>query len=344
MGWISSLFAANPSRAVQSQRPAGSMPLEGDVRASAPHLLLLSKFMHGATAESFAGDFWNLALAEDSQEAIKRFRAGGLIEPASVVQKLGMTLGSKDTKEKARNLGLKVSGTKAQVLERITKELPETAALMVKDVQAWSCTESGRALAVAYMDEIALARTQAQAESMRLLRAGDFNAAAALVKAFEFRQVFSRGLNVNWPNRDVGEWSAELTLVAEARPALLKGLSEDDMFELGTAAAMGSLWGENRYEKWLPDDVCERVNQRSPLGVDTGARMMEFAGRNQRDLARFKAMRIEYVTVLAAGEMSCETCRTLSGKRFKLATAPTLPHKDCTHPMGCRCLLQPDIL
>ena len=49
---------------------------------------------------------------------------------------------------------------------------------------------------------------------------------------------------------------------------------------------------------------------------------------------------IKYVEILTASD-TCDECKVLAKKQFKLDRAPELPYEKCTHHMGCRCVYIP---
>ena len=49
---------------------------------------------------------------------------------------------------------------------------------------------------------------------------------------------------------------------------------------------------------------------------------------------------VKYVKILAIHD-SCEACKKLTQKRYKLDKVPELPYKYCTREGGCRCCVAP---
>ncbi len=49
---------------------------------------------------------------------------------------------------------------------------------------------------------------------------------------------------------------------------------------------------------------------------------------------------VKFVEILAAQD-SCDECKKITKKKYKLNEVPELPHENCTHEKGCRCTLIP---
>ena len=129
-----------------------------------------------------------------------------------------------------------------------------------------------------------------------------------------------------------------LKTILDCRPRILtgSGLQNEKLDTLRIAVAMMVLWGENRAKKWLPSDFETGL----PLDNDTAARMLLLTGVHRGTLERYRSEGVTYVEIFPAPD-SCESCKKLAGKRYKLDDRPELPNEHCTHKMGCRCVYLP---
>jgi hypothetical protein len=72
----------------------------------------------------------------------------------------------------------------------------------------------------------------------------------------------------------------------------------------------------------------------------------QIAASQKKSLIEYKKSGVvKYVEIISAGETSCQACKRLNGKRFRLKDElhnPTLPVKNCTGGYGyCRCCYVP---
>lgn len=115
---------------------------------------------------------------------------------------------------------------------------------------------------------------------------------------------------------------------------------EDAKLEpLRIGAAMMELWGENTASKWLPPNFETGLS----IDNDSAARMLLFNSQNKETLKQYGESGVaQYVEILAANDPNtCESCKKLQGKRYKLSEAPKLPNPNCTYKLGCRCIYLP---
>jgi hypothetical protein len=159
-----------------------------------------------------------------------------------------------------------------------------------------------------------------------------FKEASLAVAEYEAPQVFARGVGVDWkhynPNRDI----QILQNIYENKPQILNRLDDSKLDSLRLGAAMMLLWGTSKATKWIPADFETDLS----MDADVAARMLLFNAQSIVTLKQFKEMGIECVDVLGTRD-SCESCKEIAGKIYRLSEAPTLPNPNCTHEMGCRC-------
>lgn len=306
-----------------------------DWRLSEAHLQLLSRFLLAQRVENVAQPYLEDALGEKPDAAIKRFMAEGMLVPASLQNRLLATYGTAELKALLRERGLKVSGTKDSLIERLTSADPQGMAAKVAKLNIYECSPEARTMAEQYTGNQWADKNAAFAESIAFLRAHEFQQASLVVSSYESRQVFKRGVGVDWSNPDTLGDVRDLRTIFSARPGILAGLPEDAWESLRVAAGMMLLWGKNRATEWLPANFVgiERFDD-----DDTAARMLVFYARSQRDLEAYRQAGVTKVRVLGCDD-SCSACRRLMSGTYALANVPELPHPGCTHEIGCRCTL-----
>lgn len=178
-------------------------------------------------------------------------------------------------------------------------------------------------------------RNQAENDVLALLIQGDYRNAPLRMAAFEAKQVFWRGYNVDWANHD-SEIDVEiLDFIFTGWPEMLKMVNSDLKPPLRLGAAMMQLFAETRADKWFE----ELPDTGSHLHPNTVMRMICFYGKHQRDMQEFKRMGVNTVRILGGDDdESCPHCAAINGKKFPLNKVPELPLATCTSPCGCRCM------
>lgn len=160
-----------------------------------------------------------------------------------------------------------------------------------------------------------------------------FKEASLTVANYEAGQVFQRGIGVDWkhfnPNRDI----EILQYIYRYKPEILNKLEDTKLASLRPAAGMMLLWGESKATRWIPKDFETGLSMYN----DVAARMLLFNAQSIATLKQFRESGVKYIEVLGTSD-SCESCKKMTGKRYKLSEAPTLPNPNCTHEMGCRCV------
>ncbi len=88
-------------------------------------------------------------------------------------------------------------------------------------------------------------------------------------------------------------------------------------------------------KEWLSPDFETNL----VLDRDAATRMVLFHAIHRVEVANYKDSGVvKQVEILAASD-SCEACKKIAGKRFKLNDVIELPYEHCTNEIGCRCTL-----
>ena len=342
MGILNFLFgkrmeAAKPN----TQQPLLSIKNESvDWRTSNAHLLLLSRFLYAQKARDAYSLQWDSVLGEPSKDAIDRFISEGLLVPSSLSAKLTYTFKAAEIKALLKEYKLPVSGRKEQGIERLVTVVPEEMTVKVAHLDIMECSSEARVIADRFVSERNAEKKSAHANSLEQLRLGDFLSASLTVAQFEAKQVFPRGLGIDWTNPNMERDVQLLNAIFNSRPKILTGLVESEWNPLRVSSAMMHLWGTNRASEWLPPDFVGI----SKLDNDTVARMVLFHAQHRTNIESWRRDKMEIKMVeLLGSDDSCPACKKLAGKRFSIDKIPELPYEKCTHPMGCRCEALPVI-
>lgn len=302
---------------------------------SEPHLLLLSRYCFPQNWRTGSGYGWDKVLGEPPEAAIRRFLSEGLLVPSPPRSKLE-TFSVKDLKVFLKERQLPVSGNKEVLIDRLVQASDSTLAAKLEQFDIVECSPQARDLTSKYLDQKRVEKRATVTECLACLRNEDFAGACREVAQYEARQVFPRGVGVDWSKP--GEVEARrLKILFYARPKILADLPANDWKSLRVAAGMMLLWGLKTASDWLPDGFVGV----SKFDSDTAARMLVFHVNFVVNMTDYREMGVRTATISAC-EDSCEACHALNGKQLLLDEVPELPFYACTHAMGCRCLLLPD--
>lgn len=305
-----------------------------DWRKSNAHLLLLTKFLRPQTAESFSeSDSWKVVLRESPKQALKRFIDEGILMQADLNAQMDYKFKATELKELLKQRGLPVSGRKEDFINRLVQADPEGMKRAVAGPQILLCSERGQQIAESYLATEKTKRLEMEEQVLEYLKRRKFKEASVAVASYEATQVFPRGIGVDWKNHNPNRNVELLRLIFDGRPRILSRLSNDQLAALRPAAGMISLLGVSQGSQWLPADFETGL----AMDNDAAVRMLSFHAMHQVDMASYRQGGVKQVEIRAA-EDSCEACKKISGRKFKLNEAPELPHEHCTHKMGCRCM------
>lgn len=326
-GW----FKKQENTKLDAKSPEAS---PSDWTQSEAHLLLLSKFRNGDDPVSYSErDYWDNALGEPATSAITRFVQARALQEGTLGQKLDRVFRATELKKLLKARNLKLSGKKAELIQRLLEADESGMARETAAYQLLSCTASGLHLTDAHLKRCDECRRAVEGVIWEALQRRDFNNAVAALVQYESRQVFARGINIHWTSPDDARPEV-LQHIFRRTPQLLSGLADDKIEDLRMAAAMDHLWGTNDARKWLP----EGFESGHHLRADTAARMLIFHAYFLERVKDWKDMNVTSVKVSVVGDgRTCTFCFAMRDKAFSLESAPEMPLSSCTCEMGCRC-------
>jgi hypothetical protein len=304
-------------------------------RKSSAHLLLLSKFCKGDSPDKYRdSEDWQAVLKEKPLKAIERFLQEGVLEPAGLRQLVNHKFKASDLKSMAKESGLKVSGRKEELIERLLENNQHSMINATKGLVMYQCTAQGEQIAKHYLNGENTKRETAEQQVLDFLRSLKFSKALQVVADFEASQVFPRGLGIDWKNYDAESGVETLKSIFHSTPRILQRIEDERLRELRLAAAMMNLWGVNTSERWLSANFKTGIH----IDSDSACRMFIFHAAHMRSMRNYKRAGIKTVEISAVGDArSCEACQKIDGKKYKLANVPELPYAKCTCDIGCRC-------
>lgn len=306
-------------------------PLGFEWRKSKAHLLLLSKFLHPRMADDFVeSDNWRTVLEENPKQAIKRFLDEGVLAQANLYAQLDYKFKATELKGMLKKRALAVSGRKDDLIQRLVQADPEGMKQAVAGLTVLLCSERDRETAEQYVVSEKAKRSNVEQQIMGCLRQRKFKEASVIVASYEVEQIFPRGIGIDWKHHDPAREIAMLNTIFGSKPKILAKPGNDKLEDLRLGAAMMALWGKNEAREWLPSNFETGLS----IHINAAARMLFFYALHQASLNQFRSSGVvEYVEILGM-QNSCDACKRLTKKKYKLNEVPELPHEHCTHKMA----------
>ncbi len=302
---------------------------------SKAHLLLLSKFISAREASYFeTGGYWEKVLNESPQIAIKRFVNGGMLVSVDLSTLISHKYKVSELKDLLKQRRLVVSGTKDELVQRLVQADKRGMIELTAGMNLLICTQAGREISGQYIAAEKEKRVKVEQQVVEYLAKQMFKEASLVVANYETEQVFPRGMGIDWKHHDTQRDIQELTAIYKNKPQILSKLDDAKLPFLRIAAAMMYLCGENTAAKWIPPDFESGLS----MDNDAAARMLLFNANALRELEEYKDSGVVHYVEINAAPNSCESCKKLHGKRYKLNEAQELPNPSCTHELGCRCV------
>jgi hypothetical protein len=299
------------------------------------HSLLISRFVRPSVprldgdARQLSG--WAAALRETPDSAVERFKQTNMLvlfvpsTPEALGQALGSIHGVAQLRAMLKIRGLRVGGRKDELIAKLVNADYEGLSGDIAALRLYHCSEAGMQLASQFEER----KERALIEAVAAINAKDYARAIREYQAIEDDLGFPK-----WEFDGVTR-PGLIELVMEVRPKILGGCSEEVMARLRLAMALQCLSGRHAPKHLLHDlDTGIRLN------AETAARMIYFLARHTEDMRNWRQMGVRHVNHLATAD-SCYVCASLNGRKWRIEEAPELPHTECTHEYGCRCLYQP---
>ena len=311
-------------------------------RKSDAHLLLLSMFLHAKAADDFAkadprADGWNSVLRETPQTAIKRFVDEGLLVTPGLSEHLAYKYKVSELQAMLKQRALPVSGRKDDLISRLIEADPGGMKKAVAGLTVLQCSDRGQEIANQYLAAKKAEQEAAEREVLAMLQKGKYREASLAVSSYEARQVFPRGwaFGTDWRKHDPTRDVATLKQIFSSKPKPLAQLDQSKLGALRIAAGMMALWGTSEAGAWLPSHFETGLT----IDNDAAAQTLLFGSSHQSQLEQWRQSGVVAGVRVLTAKDSCNECRKLEGKKYRLSEAPELPNAKCTSPKGCRCTL-----
>ncbi len=310
---------------------------------SKAQLELLCKFRNGnTTKELTSNEFWKSAwegvLKQSVKKTIQEFVNQNLLIPAGLPIILDYTYKATELKGFCKEKGLKVSGKKEELINRLIENNEMEMKNKVRGVSVLVCSEIGNQIVQNYLNWKKEEQEKADEKVINALISKEYKTAIMVMIDYERNQVFPRGLGVDWNHMGVNNFEAGLRELSLNNPKSLIDIPKDKLELLKVLAGFSFLWGGRKTNKF--NDL-ERFSEKFDNETCQALLVGYIQSKNSLDNYRNNSDVIAGVQI-SSGDDSCPECQKLMGKVYKLSEfIPELPHPECTHKMGCRCCYLP---
>jgi hypothetical protein len=310
----------------------------GGEKLSRVELFFLSKFEKPINPNEVS-EYLKATIQQDTTKITRRFLRSGLIESASELISLLASTKQVDLKQALKDAGLKVSGKKEELAQRLFENKPELARQLTNGPR-FVLSLAGREKVQAFLASEGEADEKSAAEWVRCFDRRDLKgvlAAHRVYSKWEIKPPASfNPMAISLPDDRLVEM---YQAIIDAKPGILGEITPSNLLYLQRCAAWN--WagagkgGSNRFG--VPSDF------RCALEAPVAVRMIFFSAKHNVDMRSFTRLKIKKVKISACGGGSCSYCQKLDGKTFILGKVPELPHVKCTNEMGCRCIANAEI-
>lgn len=301
---------------------------------SKPYLLLLSKFLYTNTINSFdSADYWKPVLNEQPEKIIRDFIKEGYLIPSPLENKLDYSLKFNDLIKVLKDLNLKVTGKKEELVNRLIENNKEKAFQITKTVETYICSEIGNKLVIEFIENEKIICKNMELDVIKALKHKDFLKASKSVAEYESKQVFSKGIGIDWKNYNSQRDIEILNFIFSSSPNILTGIKDELINNLRLVASFTHLCGTKNIKNYFDINIITSIK----LDFNTSVRMLLSHASYLDRIKDYKAANINKTQIIGCGNESCSECQKINNKIFNIEQTPTLPYDKCTNEKGCRC-------
>lgn len=278
---------------------------------------------------------WRQKIGASIPQVVHGLCDAGLLREANATELLEAEFSLAKLKDIAKGLGLKVSGRKAALAQRIVDSGYNPQKSEAGEVLL-ICTERGHSLVKEHRDAKKRAREEAQSATLDLVERGEFRQACELVAQFESEQYWPRGLNVDWDTQ-APNLLGDVKRLMKVKPAYLVRRFGQIPVEARLLAVMSTLWGVNAFPALRAKLVPDNMTEQDMFLCSDALRSHHPQGNGKTEIERHD-LSFHWECVAKEASDTCAVCKAANGQRYKPGYEPELPHTDCECEGGCRCL------
>ena len=336
MGWFDRWLRRKPLSKSSQESVSNAQLIPTHWASSQTHLALLKRFLSVRDAKDGFPDYWVPAFGMSPQRVIDEMVAHGALEPLPLLEKISFCHTVAELKKILSSRGLKVSGKKAELVQRLLEADPKDMEKLCAHRMILRCTPAASQAVSRWEAEQATAFETATDDVIAALRNRHFKAAICTADAYRKSKFeppvhpAQEAMTIHPAPRSIEERANDLATVFTMRPKILKGLQPEQWEGIYLNYAVWQLLGRVAPDKCMPG-----FTGIGAMSSETATRMLSFHVGHQHNLARWRELGITSGTIIGIG--GCEACLALYNKTFRLDKLPELPYKDCTCNLGCRC-------
>lgn len=303
------------------------LPTNLDWIESPSYLDLLSKFAKPRDAQQVMNwQYLKQTLREKPEIVIERFVRDGVLVPASSGESLECLLQATQLRKLLQERGLKVSGSKSDLVERLVSADHEGMDKLVRRHRVVKCSSVALEILAEYEKKRQHASDDAKRQSHEaFIKSNPKDAYKTYItfqRAFLEPEFESSPLVVE-----------ELQHILSSQPKILADVTSENLKLLRAAACMQSLWGDESPEIWLPATFSSGLKN-----IRVAVNYLTAHARIKGDLEGAKGYARRVKIVFDPGDIdSCDLCQSLNGQIFELDKVPELPVIGCQSDTGCKC-------
>lgn len=306
-------------------------PADFDWRTSPAHLDLLSRFVRPRDiAPVMDWMYLKDTIKEDTRDAFDRFIRDGALIPCDLDESLNQACTAAQLKKMLKERGLKQTGSKAELVERLIDEDRLGMEKVVDRLMLMKCSPDAITLLERYEELVQQEEDLARQRSHVALLDYDPK------KAFK---IYASHMRKYHPESSGPDWSAsimpKLQAILASNPKVLGIVAPSTLRSLQAAACMTELWQDDALD-WLPDEFTTRLSS-TEVAVNYLKRHAEF---QQSIMAQGEHVKRWRIVFDPSDVDSCDLCLALDGREFDKDTLPDLPFEGCTSETGCMCRLE----
>lgn len=342
------LFQKQPNKthidSTETQTAGKSQTITTVASKDKEYSAFLTRFLKPSEIHPWTGrEAWQSALKTSYSAIIKYLLTTEDLRELDTLEGLQLLTVAK-IKGVLQHSGLRVSGNKAELIQRLVENKPDTAKILAVDsaVESYVVTDSGRVKAETYVNIRDQREHEALVSALDHLsnnRIGDANGAIN-----DYNKWLPEPCRNGIVTDDVA--SALYILQHASISWIVAELPTDIQRPFIIAAAAFALWSDHGpdilLQLNLPGDA---QLKRRPIAY---LRLLDSLAHNhfqleeaQKNEYGFYTGEIEIRTV--NDSYVCQTCSDVATKTYSLSNVPMLPHPCCTDPDGCRCTYSPRI-
>ena len=364
MGWLDRWLGRKPPSSSQESRSETQL-VPANWASSQPHLALLEKFLSPREVKDWFLEWWAPAFKTSPQRVIDGLVADGALELAPTVADLKVMLSSR---------GLKVSGKKAELIQRLLEADPKGMEVPYAPRMILQCTPAAIQAVSRWKTEQARAFETAADNVIAALRNRHFKEAIHTADVYRMNKFVlprtreAAAMTIESAPRSIDERANDLATVFTTRPKILNGqvpeLQPEQWEGLYLNYAVWELLGCTVPEKCIPgftkdgeygddeDDDREIEGMTEGLVVEI-TRWLHNKARVETEQARRDSLGITHAIWMyaascminpsrptAAGVRQDSAHSSANGKRYEIAKGLFVDGK-WTWPgveLGCKCV------